>query len=245
MEIDYFVGFLDSFLCFHFRYVLIISIFIYDSKEIKLFELVSGTGLMCKFYVGVKGGSVHGVYRYQQRRLYGSNTIYPRKLSKIRRDRSLTMASYTSLYNQLEQLRWPYIYRYFENSVFQIIHSLTHLGLFTGVLSDFCKAHFTLPRSYLLAVVTITALASQIAASQVDLVSHLWKCSGLLGLGYGMLFSIATSIVSEWFGLGKWKSSFILPLSSNHSLLSSFLRNLRFPHRISPNWREHLLCSIR
>lgn len=88
------------------------------------------------------------------------------------------------------------------HSVSSVYHKFIE-KFFAGILSDFSKAHFALPRSYLFILVTATALASQIVASQVDVVSHLWRSSGLLGFGYGMLFSLSTSIVSEWFGLGK------------------------------------------
>ncbi|KAK7438917.1 hypothetical protein VKT23_017844 [Stygiomarasmius scandens] len=102
--------------------------------------------------------------------------------------------------------------------------------VFIGVLSDFAKAHFTLPRSHLLILVASTALASQIATSQVNVVSHLWIPSALLGFGYGMLFSLCTSLVFEWFGLAHFSETVgfltVSPLIGGNIFSVAFGRNL-------------------
>jgi MFS family permease len=127
-------------------------------------------------------------------------------------------------YDEIEVSRW-------QATQVSTISLTSFVGrIFIGVLSDLSKARLDLPRSYLLILVTSTALASQIVASQVDIVSHLWKSSGLLGFGYGMLFSLSTSLVSEWFGLAHFSETVgfltISPLIGGNIFSVAFGKNL-------------------
>ncbi|KAE9405843.1 MFS general substrate transporter [Gymnopus androsaceus JB14] len=135
-------------------------------------------------------------------------------------------------YNEIEVSRW-------QATQVSTISLVGFVGrIFIGILSDFSKAHFALPRSYLFILVTATALASQIVASQVDVVSHLWRSSGLLGFGYGMLFSLSTSIVSEWFGLAHFSETVgfltISPLIGGNIFSLAFGKNLDAHSPVTP-----------
>jgi len=109
----------------------------------------------------------------------------------------------------------------------------------TGLLSDFVKARFEVPRSYLLVLVSGIVLSSQLAASRIDEVSDLWKSSALLGLGYGSVFSLYAAICIEWFGLRELRFLFIacevltLATFQNH-IVSSY--NGNDSAHFSENW---------
>jgi MFS family permease len=46
-------------------------------------------------------------------------------------------------------------------------------------------------------------ILSQVFATQVNNIEHLWMTSALLGLGYGGTFGLFPTIVIEWFGLSE------------------------------------------
>ncbi|KAF5374217.1 hypothetical protein D9758_004666 [Tetrapyrgos nigripes] len=127
-------------------------------------------------------------------------------------------------YDDLEVSQW-------QATQVSVISLTSFVGrIFIGLLSDFAKAHFGLPRSHLLIVVTGTALCSQIVASQIILVAHLWRASALLGVAYGMLFSLCTSLVFEWFGLAHFSETVgfltVSPLIGGNIFSLAFGRNL-------------------
>ncbi|TEB28962.1 MFS general substrate transporter [Coprinellus micaceus] len=70
-----------------------------------------------------------------------------------------------------------------------------------GVISDFAKNRFDIPRSYCLVVVSIVACISQLITAHVDNVADLWIASSALGLGYGAVFSLLPTVCLEWFGM--------------------------------------------
>ncbi|KAF4600466.1 MFS transporter superfamily protein [Pleurotus pulmonarius] len=70
-----------------------------------------------------------------------------------------------------------------------------------GLISDITKVRFKLPRSYCLVLVSSTLLASQYVATHIESIDSLWIASGILGLGYGSMFSLFPAMCIEWFGL--------------------------------------------
>ncbi|KAJ2914144.1 hypothetical protein MD484_g6264, partial [Candolleomyces efflorescens] len=70
-----------------------------------------------------------------------------------------------------------------------------------GVISDFAKNKFDIPRSYCLVLVSLTCCISQIIAVRVDHIADLWVASSVLGLGYGAVFSLLPTVCLEWFGM--------------------------------------------
>lgn len=70
-----------------------------------------------------------------------------------------------------------------------------------GVISDFAKHRFDMPRSYCLVLVSVVACISQLITAHVDRVSDLWIASSALGLGYGAVFSLLPTVCLEWFGM--------------------------------------------
>ncbi len=58
-----------------------------------------------------------------------------------------------------------------------------------------------MPRCYNLVLVSFLVLLSQILASQIGDVRHLWQASTLLGLAYGSIFGIYPTLCIEWFGM--------------------------------------------
>ncbi|TFK64184.1 MFS general substrate transporter [Pluteus cervinus] len=98
----------------------------------------------------------------------------------------------------------------------QVSHlSLMNFGgrIFIGVVSDFAKAQLGWPRSYCLFLVALFCFTSQVAASYIDNVEHLWIASSILGLAHGCAFSLFPTVCIEWFGL--------LHFSENWGYLSS------------------------
>ncbi|KAG5220178.1 MFS substrate transporter [Salix suchowensis] len=120
-----------------------------------------------------------------------------------------------------------------------------HFPSSLGLISDITKVRFKLPRSYCLILVSSTLLASQYVATHIESIDSLWIASGILGLGYGSMFSLFPAMCIEWFGL---RASFTLA-KSNFCLaniyLSPFLGELGLSLHFSPIWRKPLFDCIR
>ncbi|KAF5352104.1 hypothetical protein D9757_013761 [Collybiopsis confluens] len=99
-----------------------------------------------------------------------------------------------------------------------------------GLLSDFVKSRFNLPRSTLLILVAFILLLSQIAASFIGNVQGLWRASALLGLGYGTHFS------------ENWGYLSLSPLLGGNIFSVAFGRNLD-AHERDPNKSTSSLVS--
>lgn len=67
----------------------------------------------------------------------------------------------------------------------------THIA---GAGADFFKSRFAIHRSYLLSVVSIILIISQIMGSTIENVNHLWLASLTLGLGYGGIFGLLPTV---------------------------------------------------
>ena len=70
-----------------------------------------------------------------------------------------------------------------------------------GLVSDFVKNNFDMPRSYSITLVASLLLVSQIVAANIRDVSHLWIASSFLGLAHGCAFSLFPTVCLEWFGM--------------------------------------------
>ena len=76
-----------------------------------------------------------------------------------------------------------------------------------GLVSDFTKSKYGMPRSYCLVLVAVIFFISQIATASINDITHLWIASALVGLAYGGAFSLLPTVCLEWFGLRKsWVS---------------------------------------
>lgn len=71
-----------------------------------------------------------------------------------------------------------------------------------GLISDFIKNKYDMPRSYSITIVASLLLVSQIVAANVEDVSHLWIASSILGLAHGGASSLFPTVCLEWFGMG-------------------------------------------
>jgi hypothetical protein len=74
---------------------------------------------------------------------------------------------------------------------------------FSGVVADIIKHRFGYPRTFAMILVATGFIISQLVASQIEDIGHLWKASMVLGGSYGMLFGLFPTLVIEWFGLGE------------------------------------------
>jgi MFS family permease len=82
-------------------------------------------------------------------------------------------------------------------------HPCTLISVCTGLVSDFTKNKYGMPRSYCLVLVAVMFFVSQVAAGSVNDVTHLWIASALLGLAYGSIASLFPTVCLEWFGMRK------------------------------------------
>ncbi|TFK28599.1 MFS general substrate transporter [Coprinopsis marcescibilis] len=73
--------------------------------------------------------------------------------------------------------------------------------IFIGIVSDFCKNRYDIPRSYCLVLVAFLCFVSQVVAAHIDHIANLWIASAVLGLGYGSVFSLFPTVCLEWFGM--------------------------------------------
>lgn len=76
-----------------------------------------------------------------------------------------------------------------------------HRRNMTGLISDFVKNKYDMPRSYSITLVASLLLVSQIVAANVRDVSHLWIASAFLGLPHGGASSLFPTVCLEWFGM--------------------------------------------
>ena len=63
-----------------------------------------------------------------------------------------------------------------------------------GASADFVKSRLAGHRSYLLSVVSLLFIISQVVGSQIEDVNHLWRASLLLGLGHGGIFGLLPTV---------------------------------------------------
>lgn len=77
------------------------------------------------------------------------------------------------------------------------------ISICIGLVSDFAKNKYGMPRSYCLVLVSVIFFISQITAGSVNDIAHLWIVSALLGLAYGSVFSLFPTVCLEWFGMRK------------------------------------------
>jgi len=75
--------------------------------------------------------------------------------------------------------------------------------IFIGLVSDFAKNKYGLPRSYCLVLVAVMFFISQVVTGSINDIGHLWIASALLGLAYGSAFSLFPTVCIEWFGMRK------------------------------------------
>ncbi|KDR74212.1 hypothetical protein GALMADRAFT_249944 [Galerina marginata CBS 339.88] len=73
--------------------------------------------------------------------------------------------------------------------------------IFIGLVSDFAKNKYDMPRSYSLVLVSFFFFVSQVVASMEDRIENLWVASALLGLAHGSVFSLFPTVCLEWFGM--------------------------------------------
>lgn len=108
------------------------------------------------------------------------------------------MAGYASLDNKSHELCGEAIHR----SVFPLCIFLSaKICLSLGLISDWGKNRFGVPRSYSLMLVSFLFFISQLATAFIDDIKNLWIASTLLGFAYGSLWSLFVTVCLEWFGM--------------------------------------------
>lgn len=70
-----------------------------------------------------------------------------------------------------------------------------------GLISDYTKHTYNVPRSYCMTLVSLLFFLSQLVTIGVTSIPTLWIASLLLGLAYGSVFSLFPNVCLEWFGL--------------------------------------------
>jgi len=113
-----------------------------------------------------------------------------------------------------------------------------------GLVSDFAKNKYDMPRSYCLVLVSSLFCISQLVIAAVNDINHLWLVSSLLGLAYGSVYSLFPTVCIEWFGMRKSSNLYSLnPLISFHH--SPLLRELGLRGFVPPRRRQHFLPHLR
>ncbi|KAI6160923.1 major facilitator superfamily domain-containing protein [Pisolithus thermaeus] len=70
-----------------------------------------------------------------------------------------------------------------------------------GLISDFTRSKYNLPRAYSLCIVSSLFIISQAFAIGISNVGTLWMATAFLGFAYGSLFGALPAITIDWFGL--------------------------------------------
>ena len=82
-------------------------------------------------------------------------------------------------------------------------HPCTLIAVYLGLISDFTKNKYGMPRSYCLILVAVMFFISQVVTGSINDIAYLWIASALVGLAYGSVFSLFPIICLEWFGMRK------------------------------------------
>ncbi|KAF8189660.1 major facilitator superfamily domain-containing protein [Pholiota molesta] len=102
--------------------------------------------------------------------------------------------------------------------------------IFIGLVSDFGKNKYDMPRSYSLVLVSLFFFISQVVASTEDRIENLWVASALLGLAHGSVFSLFPTVCLEWFGMPhfseNWGYLSMSPIVAGNLFSLVFGRNL-------------------
>ncbi|KAF9474613.1 MFS general substrate transporter [Pholiota conissans] len=102
--------------------------------------------------------------------------------------------------------------------------------IFIGVVSDFAKNKYDMPRSYCLVLVALFFFISQVVASTEDKIENLWVASALLGLAHGSVFSLFPTVCLEWFGMPhfseNWGYLSLSPMAAGNLFSVAFGQNL-------------------
>lgn len=110
-----------------------------------------------------------------------------------------------------------------------------------GVLSDYLKRNYGLQRLWVMYLSLILMSAGHVASMIVTNESHLWVVSTLIGLGYGVIFGIYPTIVSESFGMTKFSQNWGLTAISQ--VVGSYLFSIMFGKVFDSNTGDNGLCS--
>jgi hypothetical protein len=128
------------------------------------------------------------------------------------------MAGYASLYDKSHELCGEAIYR----SVFPLcIFASPIICLSIGVISDWGKNRFGVPRSYSLMLVSFLFFVSQLATAFIDDIKNLWIASTLLGFAYGSLWSLFVTVCLEWFGMRECRPLLVKNTHSDHDYIQA------------------------
>jgi cyanate permease len=65
-----------------------------------------------------------------------------------------------------------------------------------GAGADILRSRYAIHRSYLISLVSVLLMASQIVGALIEDANHLWIASLLLGLGYGGVFGLLPTVNS-------------------------------------------------
>ncbi|KAF8959541.1 MFS general substrate transporter [Flammula alnicola] len=102
--------------------------------------------------------------------------------------------------------------------------------IFIGLVSDFAKNRYDMPRSYSLVLVASFFFVSQVVAATEDHIENLWVASALLGLAHGSVFSLFPTVCLEWFGMPhfseNWGYLSLSPMAAGNFFSLVFGKNL-------------------
>ncbi|KAF8075789.1 major facilitator superfamily domain-containing protein [Lyophyllum atratum] len=140
---------------------------------------------------------------------------------------SMSQALYaqsTTVYDPKEAARWQAD----QVASISVLNCLSRI--FIGLVTDYGKNRFGLPRSYSLVLVSSFFFISQVMAANVDDVRHLWMASAMLGLAHGSVFSLFPNVCLEWFGMPhfseNWGYLSASPIAAGNLFSVVFGRNL-------------------
>ena len=102
--------------------------------------------------------------------------------------------------------------------------------IISGIGADLVKNRLSLPRTYCICAVAALFVFSQVVATRIEDVQHLWTASVLLGLAYGSVFAVFPTVVIEWFGLAHFSENY--GLVSLSPMIGGNLLSLAFGHNL-------------
>ncbi|ORX70586.1 MFS general substrate transporter [Linderina pennispora] len=120
-----------------------------------------------------------------------------------------------ALYHSSTDTPEPSVAQRLINNHVATVSLASFLGRLTiGIVVDFCKRMWRVPRSGVLVFVVLNTVISQVIVGSAENLTMLWVGSAWTGLSYGFIFGFVPTLVSVWFGTKYFGSNWGLTSAS-------------------------------
>ncbi|KIL59181.1 hypothetical protein M378DRAFT_15039 [Amanita muscaria Koide BX008] len=167
--------------------------------------------------------------------LSGTGVVYINNVGSMSQ---VLYAKQNAKYDDIEASKW-------QTTQVSVISVMSCAGrIIIGLICDYGKRRFDIPRSASLILVSSLFFISQVAAANIGNIHNLWIPSAILGLANGSMFTLFATMCSVWFGMPHFAENYgylqIAPIFAGNLFSVIFGRNLdahdtgSSPHILGP-----------